>query len=47
MLYSSILTADARFRYGHMSVDRYLMVYDLRTLRAFPPLQVCEDLRAM
>ena len=30
-------------RYNQYSVDQYLMVYDLRTLRAFPSIQVTQN----
>ncbi|XP_065071436.1 PAN2-PAN3 deadenylation complex catalytic subunit PAN2-like [Rhopilema esculentum] len=40
---NTLVTTGFSSRYGHLSVDRFLMVYDLRNLRAFPPLQVPLD----
>eukprot|EP00111_Clytia_hemisphaerica_P006765 TCONS_00019563-protein len=35
-----LVTTGFSKRYNHLIVDPYLMVYDLRTLRAFPPVQM-------
>jgi len=35
-----LVTCGFSTRYNHYTVDPFLMVYDLRTLRAFPPVQV-------
>lgn len=35
-----LVTTGFSNRYNHLTVDPYLMVYDLRTLRAFPPVQL-------
>ena len=35
-----VFFVECSFRMGHLAIDRFLMVYDLRTLRALPPLQV-------
>eukprot|EP00794_Sanderia_malayensis_P005348 gene5348-6019_t len=40
---NTLVTCGFSTRFGHLNVDRFLMVYDLRTLRAFPPLQVPID----
>lgn len=38
-----LVTCGFCSRMGHLAVDRFLMVYDLRTLRALPPLQIAID----
>jgi len=35
-----LVTCGFSSRYGHLAVDPYLMVYDLRTMRAFTPAQL-------
>ena len=38
-----LVTCGFTERYGHLTVDPYLMVYDIRTLRPFPHVQVPID----
>ncbi|XP_073238938.1 PAN2-PAN3 deadenylation complex catalytic subunit PAN2-like [Porites lutea] len=38
-----LVTCGFCSRMGRLAVDRFLMVYDLRTLRALPPLQIAVD----
>ncbi|XP_065648134.1 PAN2-PAN3 deadenylation complex catalytic subunit PAN2 isoform X2 [Hydra vulgaris] len=37
---NTLVTCGFSSRYGHLSADQYIMVYDLRTLRSFPPVHV-------